>query len=99
MKRGIGLPATRQTWPASWPPDHARRGDSSIYDDYNVEGGLREDASTDVISGGSGPDAIASRNEPAVRDIVGCGPGHDEVSAADEADLIAEDCEVVGVGR
>ena len=26
MKRGIGLPAFRQAWPASWTPDHARRG-------------------------------------------------------------------------
>ena len=26
LKRGIGLPAFRQAWPASWTPDHARRG-------------------------------------------------------------------------
>lgn len=73
-------------------------GGDLIYDDFNEEGGPREDTSRDVISGGPGDDAISTYNDPATRDVVGCGPGHDTVFFADEADLISEDCEEVDRG-
>jgi Ca2+-binding RTX toxin-like protein len=73
-------------------------GGDLIYDDYNEEGGPREDSHRDVISGGRGDDAIGAYNDPASRDVVGCGPGHDTVFFADEADLISDHCEKVDRG-
>lgn len=74
-------------------------GGDLIYDDYNEEGGPREDASKDVIWGGSGNDAIGTYNDPAAKDVVSCGSGHDTVFFADKADLISADCEEVDRGR
>jgi hypothetical protein len=57
---------------------------------------LRE-FSKDTLSGGSGNDVIDTWHKPAaVQDVVACGSGNDAV-IADEATLVAPDCEKVVV--
>jgi Ca2+-binding RTX toxin-like protein len=73
-------------------------GGDLIYDDYNEEGGPREDASRDLISAGPGVDAVGTHNDPAARVVVSCGSGRDTVYFADETDLISDDCEEVDRG-
>ncbi len=64
------------------------RGNDDIID------GPLEEFDRDLIFGGSGIDSVDSRNFPASRDIVNCGPGEDNVSA-DAADVVRANCEVV----
>ena len=58
---------------------------------------LRE-SSKDTLSGGSGNDVIDVSHRPAVRDVVACGKGRDQV-LADRKDTVARDCERVVVVR
>ncbi|ABG04072.1 hypothetical protein Rxyl_1106 [Rubrobacter xylanophilus DSM 9941] len=64
-------------------------------DDLLVQGPVEEYA-RDSLNGGRGDDRIRAANSPAVRDVVTCGPGFDRVHA-DARDLVASDCELVGV--
>ena len=48
----------------------------------------------DTLSGGAGDDIFLPVNDPAGKDVVSCGSGHDEVFA-DRADLVSGDCERV----
>jgi Ca2+-binding RTX toxin-like protein len=61
--------------------------------DVVVDGPDRE-FSTDNVSAGKGNDVVASRNEPAHKDWVVCGPGFDRV-LADSKDVVADGCERV----
>jgi Ca2+-binding RTX toxin-like protein len=72
------------------------RGKDAVYggggaDDLIGYGG---DTTVDRFSGGDGGDTVQSRDVPAVKDVVRCGAGTDEVYA-DKADVISEDCERV----
>ena len=48
----------------------------------------------DTLSGGPGDDTLIPINDPAGKDLVSCGGGHDEVFA-DRADVVSGDCERV----
>src|SRR5215208_6330494 len=50
----------------------------------------------DRLNGGGGADLVQVRDVPAVKDSVDCGPGIDTVYA-DEADVVADNCERVKV--
>jgi Ca2+-binding RTX toxin-like protein len=56
--------------------------------------GTASDTSEDRYYGGSGEDILQPRNVPAVKDMVSCGPGTDNVYA-DKADVVGGDCEQV----
>ncbi len=56
--------------------------------------GYGGDTSVDSFRGGAGDDTVQSRDVPAAKDRVACGPGVDRVYA-DDADVVAEDCERV----
>jgi Ca2+-binding RTX toxin-like protein len=56
--------------------------------------GTTSDTSEDRFYGGSGEDILQPRNVPAVKDMVSCGPGTDNVYA-DKADVVGGDCEQV----
>ncbi len=56
--------------------------------------GTASDTSEDRYSGGRGEDIFQSRDVPAVKDMVSCGPGTDRVYA-DKADVVGGDCERV----
>ena len=58
--------------------------------------GYGGDTSVDGFKGGAGDDTIQSRDVPAVKDRVECGPGIDHVYA-DKADVVSSDCERVRV--
>jgi Ca2+-binding RTX toxin-like protein len=59
-----------------------------------VDDGLLFDDSSDRISGGVGDDIMDAFNDPAVSDVVACGPGND-LAYTDGTDLIAGDCEEI----
>ena len=63
--------------------------------DVVVDGPDRE-FSTDNVSAGKGNDVVGSRNDPAYKDTVVCGPCFDRV-LADPKDEVADDCERVAV--
>jgi Ca2+-binding RTX toxin-like protein len=73
-------------------------GDGSGRDTVNGTGGADNligqsgDTSVDRFYGGSGGDIVQSRDVPAVKDTVECGPGTDTVYA-DKADVVGDDCE------
>jgi Ca2+-binding RTX toxin-like protein len=56
--------------------------------------GYGGDTSVDRFYGGTGKDTVQSRDVPAAKDRVRCGPGFDRVYA-DRADVVSEDCERV----
>jgi len=56
--------------------------------------GYGGDTSVDRYYGGAGDDTVQSRDVPAVKDRVRCGPGVDRVYA-DKADVVSRDCERV----
>ena len=56
--------------------------------------GYGGDTSVDRFYGGHGNDVVQSRDVPAVKDVVSCGPGTDTVYA-DKADVVGGDCERV----
>jgi Ca2+-binding RTX toxin-like protein len=58
--------------------------------------GTTSDTSEDRFYGGSGEDIFQPRNVPAVKDMVSCGPGTDNVYA-DKADVVVGDCEQVQI--
>jgi Ca2+-binding RTX toxin-like protein len=60
--------------------------------------GYGGDNSSDRFYGGGGDDLFQPQDAPAVRDVVGCGPGTDTVYA-DDKDEVSEDCERVVRGR
>jgi Ca2+-binding RTX toxin-like protein len=72
------------------------RGKDAVYGGSGADDliGYGGDTSLDRFSGGGGDDTVQSRDVPAVRDIVRCGAGTDEVYA-DKADVASEDCERV----
>jgi Ca2+-binding RTX toxin-like protein len=72
------------------------RGKDDVYGGSGVDNliGYGGDTSLDRFSGGGGDDTVQSRDVPALRDIVRCGAGTDEVYA-DKADVVSEDCERV----
>jgi hypothetical protein len=51
----------------------------------------------DRFHGGGGNDLLQPGDRPAVRDVVGCGPGTDTVYA-DNKDAVSDDCERVRQG-
>ena len=57
--------------------------------------GYGGDTSLDRFYGGRGNDIVQSRDVPAVKDVVSCGPGTDKVLAADKKDVVRDDCERV----
>jgi hypothetical protein len=59
-----------------------------------VDDGPPFDDSSDRISGGAGDDIMDAFNDPAVSDVVACGPGNDR-AYTDGTDLIAGDCEEI----
>ena len=61
--------------------------------DVVVDGPDRE-FSTDKVWAGAGNDVVGSRNKPAYKDLVRCGPGFDRV-LADRKDAVGADCERV----
>jgi hypothetical protein len=64
------------------------RGDDEMGD------GEAHGGAIDTLSGGPGDDFIIPWNDPAGKDLVSCGGGHDEVFA-DRADVVSGDCEIV----
>ena len=71
-------------------------GQDSVYggagkDNLIGQGG---DASSDHFFAGRGDDIVQPWDSPAVKDVVGCGPGIDKVYA-DKADVIKDNCERV----
>jgi RTX calcium-binding nonapeptide repeat (4 copies) len=58
--------------------------------------GYGGDTSVDGFNGGAGDDTIQSRDVPAAKDRVECGPGIDHVYA-DKADVVSSNCERVRV--
>ena len=70
------------------------RGKDVVYGGRGVDNliGYGGDASLDRFYGGGGGDTVQSRDVPAVKDVVICGTGTDEVYA-DKADVVSEDCE------
>ena len=56
--------------------------------------GYGGDTSVDGFKGGAGDNTIQSRDVPATKDKVECGPGIDHVYA-DKADVVSDDCERV----
>ena len=73
-------------------------GQDSVYggagkDNLIGQGG---DTSLDHFYAGGGDDTVQPVDRPAVKDVVNCGPGTDEVYA-DEADVIKDNCERVRV--
>jgi Ca2+-binding RTX toxin-like protein len=52
------------------------------------------DRKTDTLSAGDGNDVVGIQDSPAVKDIVTCGSGFDEVFV-DSKDVVARDCERV----
>jgi len=70
-------------------------GDSG--NDLLIDGPERE-AFTDTLLGGPGNDLFGAFNSPAFKDVVVCSRGFDRV-VADREDVVADDCEVVAVGR
>jgi Ca2+-binding RTX toxin-like protein len=80
--------------------DSDELGDGSGGDIVHGNGGADNligqggDTSVDGFYGGSGVDIVQSRDIPAVKDTVECGPGTDTVYA-DKADVVGDDCEQV----
>ena len=64
------------------------RGDDELGDGEAHRGAM------DTLSGGPGDDTLIPINDPAGKDLVSCGGGHDEVFA-DRADVVSGDCERV----
>ena len=72
------------------------RGKDAVYGGRGVDDliGYGGDTSVDRFSGGRGDDTVQSRDVPAVKDVVRCGKGADEVYA-DKADVVSDACERV----
>src|SRR5215207_9498196 len=71
-------------------------GKDAVYGNEGADNliGYGGDTSVDRFYGGTGDDTIQSRDVPASKDRVRCGPGVDRVYA-DKADVVSEDCERV----
>jgi Ca2+-binding RTX toxin-like protein len=71
-------------------------GKDLVYGDDGADNliGYGGDTSVDRFYGRAGDDTIQSRDVPASKDRVRCGPGVDRVYA-DKADVVSEDCERV----
>jgi Ca2+-binding RTX toxin-like protein len=71
-------------------------GKDSVYGGDGADNliGYGGDTSTDRFRGGADDDTTQSRDVPASKDRVACGPGVDRVYA-DEADVVSGDCEKV----
>jgi Ca2+-binding RTX toxin-like protein len=65
------------------------RGEDNLF-------GYGADTSVDRFYGGGGNDIVQPGDDPAVKDVVGCGDGTDTVYA-DKADVVGGDCERVRV--
>ena len=75
-------------------PDTLSGGDGEDFiSDGLGDHGSPED-SLDIIDGGRGDDRIFSMTYKPAQDVIGCGPGFDQVHA-DRGDSVAEDCERV----
>jgi hypothetical protein len=64
------------------------RGDDELGDGEAHRGAMG------TLSGGPGDDTLIPINDPAGKDLVSCGGGHDQVFA-DRADVVLGDCERV----
>lgn len=62
----------------------------------NVSDGPAYDTSADLAFGGPGDDLMDAYNDPAIRDVIDCGPG-DDLVYTDGLDVIV-DCEMVILG-
>jgi Ca2+-binding RTX toxin-like protein len=71
-------------------------GKDVVYGDEGADNliGYGGDTSVDLFYGGAGDDTVQSRDVPASKDRVSCGPGTDIVYA-DKADVVSSDCERV----
>ncbi len=73
-------------------------GKDTVYGNAGADNliGYGGDTSVDRFRGNAGDDIIQSRDVPAVKDRVRCGPGVDHVYA-DKADVVYGDCEKVKI--